>query len=169
MKNGRDLACAHMDSQKVLQTDLYPLTTRMALREQDQDCSFYLRHPFCRFLLWSEYPFHRLLPSRLQHGERLARNITLSTQLTYMSILSLMYNHAESPINPLRYWDTMMGMHWFLLVRDWFLFLTLPRHGGSLPLFTTLSSQATLPVDTCPQGIGSERAPWHTVCLRTRR
>src|SRR5437667_10582970 len=46
MKNGRDLACAHMDSQKLLQTDLDPLTTCMALREQDQDCSFYLRYPF---------------------------------------------------------------------------------------------------------------------------
>src|SRR5260370_25386574 len=123
MKNGRDLACAHMDSQKFLQTDLNPLTTRMALREQDQDCSFYLRHPFCHFLLWSEYPFHRLLPSRLQHVERLARNITLSTQLTYMSILSLMDNHAARKINPLRYCDTMMGMHWFLLARISFFFL----------------------------------------------
>jgi len=27
-----------------------------------------------------------------------------------MSILSLMYNHAASEINPLRYWDTRKGL-----------------------------------------------------------
>src|SRR5436305_6442286 len=98
MKNGRDFACAHMNSQKFLQTDLNPLTTRMALCEQDQDCSFYLRHPFCRFLALSGYPFQRLLPSRLQHVVRLARNIPLSTQLTFMSMRSLMDNHAAREI-----------------------------------------------------------------------
>src|SRR5258708_35267350 len=57
-----------------------------------------------------------------------------------------MRNHAAREIHPLRYWYTIIGMHWFLLARDWLLFLTLPRQGGSLPLFTTLSSQATLPL-----------------------
>src|SRR5260370_14915294 len=57
-----------------------------------------------------------------------------------------MRNHAAREIHPLRYWYTIIGMHWFLLARHWLLFLTLPRQGGSLPLFTTLSSQATLPL-----------------------
>src|SRR5260370_42394494 len=57
-----------------------------------------------------------------------------------------MRNHAAREIHPLRYWYTIIGMHWFLLARHWLIFLTLPRQGGSLPLFTTLSSQATLPL-----------------------
>src|SRR2546421_13003330 len=57
-----------------------------------------------------------------------------------------MRNHAAREIHPLRYWYTIIGMHWFLLARHWLPFLPLPRQGGSLPLFTTLSSQATLPL-----------------------
>ena len=116
--------------------------------EQDQDCSFYLRYPFGSFLLWSEYPFHRLLPSRLQRVERLARNIPLSTQLAYMSILSLMDNHAARQIHLLRYWDTMMGMHWFLLARIVsFSYLTSSRRVFATFPHTVKSSYA--PFDTC--------------------
>src|SRR5947207_8281918 len=133
-----------MDSQHLLYTPLYPLTAGMTLCEQCQDGSFYPYLPFGWMLFWAQFPFHCLLPSRLQCVEGLTRNLMLSAQLTDEPICPLMRNHEACQTNLGSGGGTMTVMHWFLLARYRSVFLTLPHQGESLPLFPNLSSSFTV-------------------------